>query len=109
MNKFGFLLHPLSTADVARKYPIAQYLPASIVEAILNRMSPKFLGHISDLGSDTGASADGCFVGVPATPRQFAEWPPERSYDRILQKRARSIIFFTTAVPIVIPKPVNRC
>jgi len=85
MNKFGFLLHPLSTADVARKYPIAQYIPVSIVEAILTRMSSQFLGHISDLRSDTGASADGCFVGVPATPRQFTEWPVERSYERILQ------------------------
>ena len=85
MNKFGFLLHPLSVADVARKYKIANYLPASLVELALTRISPKFLGHISDLRSDTGATADGCFVGVPATPRMFTEWPAERSYDATLK------------------------
>jgi fatty aldehyde-generating acyl-ACP reductase len=85
MNKFGFVLHALSAADVARKYPIAKYLPASWVEGLLNRMSPKFLSQITNLRSNTGATADGCFVGCPATSRQLVEWPPERSYRRILE------------------------
>ncbi|MGQ9731170.1 MAG: shikimate dehydrogenase [Candidatus Zipacnadales bacterium] len=85
MNKFGFILHPLSVEDVARKYSIARYLPASVVEAILNRMSPQFLSQISNLRSKTGATAEGCFIGCPATSRQLVEWPPERAYQRILQ------------------------
>ncbi|MBM3474184.1 MAG: shikimate dehydrogenase [Armatimonadetes bacterium] len=85
MNKFGFVLHPLSIDDVARKYPPAKYLPTSWVEGLLNRMPPKFLSQIANLRSDAGATADGCFVGCPATPRQLVEWPPERAYTRILQ------------------------
>jgi fatty aldehyde-generating acyl-ACP reductase len=84
MNKFGFILHPLSVADVARKYKVAQYLPQIVVEAIVARMTPKFLGHISNLKSDAGCSADGCFVGCPLTVRQLVEWPPERCYEKIL-------------------------
>jgi predicted amino acid dehydrogenase len=84
MNKFGFILHALSTDDVARKYPIARYLPPSWVEGLLNRMSPKFISQIANLRSDTGATADGCFVGCPATSRQLVEWPAERAYARIM-------------------------
>jgi len=84
MNKFGFILHPLSVADVARKYTVARYLPELAVEAIVARMTPKFLAHISDLRSDTGATADGCFVGCPLTVRQLVEWPPARCYKKIL-------------------------
>ncbi len=84
MNKFGFILHPLSVADVARKYRIAQYVPAIVVEAVVARMTPKFLAHISNLRSDAGATADGCFVGCPLTVRHLVEWPPERCYEKIL-------------------------
>ncbi len=84
MNKFGFILHPLSIADVARKYKVAQYLPAIVVEAIVARMTPKFLGHIANLKSDAGCTADGCFVGCPLTVRQLVEWPPQRCYEKIL-------------------------
>lgn len=84
MNKFGFILHPLSVADVARKYKIAQYVPGLMVEALVARMTPKFLGHIANLESDAGARADGCFVGCPLTVRQLVEWPPARCYRKIL-------------------------
>lgn len=84
MNKFGFILHPLSTADVARKYPVANYLPPSVVELVLNRMRPQFLSQIKNLRSQTGATADGCFIGCPVTSRQLVSWPPERAYRRIL-------------------------
>ncbi|HJN18619.1 MAG TPA: shikimate dehydrogenase [Armatimonadota bacterium] len=85
MNKFGFILHPLSAADVGRRYPIAKYFPPSWVEGVCGRMSSKFLGHIHNLRGYTGAAADGCFVGCPLTPRQFTEWPVEQGYERILQ------------------------
>ena len=85
MNKFGFVLHPLAAHDIARKYPLANYLPTSWLEGLLNRMPPQFVSQISDLRSDTGDTADGCFVGCPATSRQLVEWPPERAYSRILQ------------------------
>lgn len=84
MNKFGFILHPLSIADVARKYKVAQYVPGIVVEAVVARMTPKFLAHISNLKSDAGSTADGCFVGCPLTVRQLVEWPPERCYGKIL-------------------------
>ena len=84
MNKFGFVLHPLSIGDVARRYPIAKYLPMSWVEGLLNRMPPKFVSQITSLRSASGATANGCLVACPAMPRQLVEWPVERAYARIL-------------------------
>lgn len=74
MERFGFLIHPISVQkDVARKYPIARYLPESWVESLLTRISPKTVSHITGVQSLTGAQAEGWFVGCPLTPRQFME------------------------------------
>jgi predicted amino acid dehydrogenase len=58
-------------ADVARKYKIARYLPASLVEALLPLTSPQMVSHITGVTSATGATTEGWFVGCPATPRQL--------------------------------------
>jgi len=74
MERFGFLIHPISVRkDVARKYPIARYLPESWVEAAMTVMPPKTVSHITGVRSATGAEAEGWFVGCPLTPRQFLE------------------------------------
>lgn len=84
VNTFGFVLHPLSAADVARKYPLAHRLPSSWVEALLNLISPKHVSHITGIRSETGAEIDGHFVGCPLTPNQLMTYPEERCYQRIL-------------------------
>ncbi|HEY3375866.1 MAG TPA: shikimate dehydrogenase [Armatimonadota bacterium] len=74
MERFGFLIHPISVRkDIARKYPIARYMPESWLEAIAQRMNPKTVSHITGVRSAIGIEAEGWFVGCPLTPRQFLE------------------------------------
>lgn len=72
MERFGFLIHPISVRkDIARKYPIARYMPEAWVESALVYVQPKMISHITGVQSLTGAHAEGWFVGCPLTPRQF--------------------------------------
>lgn len=74
MGRFAFIIHPLSVSgDVARKYPIARYLPARVVEWALRRVSPQVVSSITGVAGCDGARAQGWFVGLPLTPRLMLE------------------------------------
>ncbi|MCX7799885.1 MAG: hypothetical protein N2109_06030 [Fimbriimonadales bacterium] len=84
MTPFGFVIHPLSPRDAARKYPVARYLPEAAIEAFLARKKPMVVSHITGVRSVTGAETHGWFVGCPLTPRQMVgKLPLELVYDRI--------------------------
>lgn len=86
MEKFGFLIHPISAKkDVARKYPIANYLPESFIEFAMTYKSPMLVSHITGIKSKTGVEAEGVFVGCPLCVKQFMTLPPEFCYKRIIQ------------------------
>ncbi len=75
MERFGFLIHPISVRkDVARKYPFAQ-LPAGILGGATAHASshPKRCRISPASARLTGSEAEGWFVGCPLTPRQFME------------------------------------
>jgi fatty aldehyde-generating acyl-ACP reductase len=85
MTPFGFILHPLDARrDVARRYPIARYLPLPLIEYLLKLKKPQVLSEITGIRSLTGAETRGWFVGVPLTPRMMRDLPLEFVYDRIL-------------------------
>jgi predicted amino acid dehydrogenase len=86
MTRFAFIIHPLDKYDVARKYPIARYLPESWVEAALRRKKPIVLSKIDGVQSKTGDKTEGWFIGCPLTPGQMTGRVPEaEAYDRIVQ------------------------
>jgi len=86
MERFAFLIHPISVRkDVARKYPIARYLPEPWVERAIAYVPPKVISHITGIRSKTGAEAEGWFVGCPLTPRQFLELDVDFVYDKIIK------------------------
>jgi len=73
LHRFAFILHAIDVSDVARKYPIARYLPASLVERLLRLTKPKIVSEITGVESATGARTEGWFVGCPRTSRQLME------------------------------------
>jgi len=85
LTKFAFVLHALDTADIARKYPIARYLPDAILEPILRYIPPRLISEITGITSPTGAETEGWFVGCTLTSRQLLNDPPERSTDKIIK------------------------
>ena len=84
MERFAFLIHPISVRkDIARKYPIARYMPESWVERAVAYIPPKVISHITGIRSRTGAEAEGWFIGCPLTPRQFLELDVNFVYNKI--------------------------
>lgn len=85
MTKFAFIVHPISAKDLARKYPVAQFLPDVVVETVLRMMKPAVVSEITGIRSKTGAETQGWFIGCPLTPSQMTEsMPVEQVYERIV-------------------------
>lgn len=85
MEKFAFIIHPLDARrDVARKYPIAKYLPESWIEWGIARKSPMLVSHITGVRSKTGVEAEGWLVGCPLTPKQMLDMPVDFVYNKII-------------------------
>lgn len=86
MTPFGFVIHPLSPRDAARKYPIARLLPDGAIEAFLARKRPMVVSEIRGVRSITGKETQGWFVGCPLTPAQMVrKLPLNFVYDRICE------------------------
>lgn len=84
MTKFGFIVHPLDTSDICRKYAFAKCLPNSWVEAALSVMRPQDCGRITGVKSATGAETEGWFVGCPLTAEQLLNGNPEKCTRKII-------------------------
>jgi predicted amino acid dehydrogenase len=86
LGRFAFIIHPLSVSeDVARKYPVARYLPVRVVEWAIKRMAPTRVSHITGVSGLDGAAAEGWFIGLPLTPRQFFSLDPDFVIGRIIE------------------------
>ena len=84
MTRFAFIVHPLNARDIARKFPIARFLPDSIVEAFARRKDPVVMSQITGIKSPTGAETEGWFIGLPLTPNQMVKTLPiDEVYDKI--------------------------
>ncbi len=84
MEKFAFILHPLSVADMAHVSSFLKYVPERLLEAALKRKSPFKVSHITGVKSPF-AEAEGWFIGCPLTAGQMLELPEEFVMERIIQ------------------------
>ena len=84
MEKFAFILHPLSVADMEHLSPLMKYIPNSVIEAGLKMKHPFKVSHITGLKSPY-AEAEGWFIGCPLTAKQMVELPEEFVMDRNIQ------------------------
>lgn len=88
VERFAFILHPLSAADYARKFPIVRYLPGRFVEGAFKYVPPRVASRIEGVRSPTGVAAEGLFIGLPFTPRTLFSTPLSAVYDRLAQATA---------------------
>ncbi len=84
MEKFAFILHPLSLEDMEHISPIMKYIPDGLLEAALKMKKPFKVSHITGIKSPY-AEAEGWFVGCPLTAKQMVELPEEFVMDRIIE------------------------
>ncbi len=85
MNKFAFMIHPLDTNDIARKFPIARFFSENILERVIKNIPPFKVSQITGLKSSTGAVAEGFFICCPLTSRQMIELPDEVVINKIVE------------------------
>ena len=86
VHRFGFIIHPLNVADLARKrkYRIARYLPEAWAESALRMIKPMVISEITGVRSATGAEVTGVFIGCPLTARQLASGNAEQNTEMII-------------------------
>lgn len=87
MRRFAFVIHPIDVRrDVARKYPVARYLPEVVVAAGLRHMPPQVVSHITGIRSEeTGEEAEGWFIACPLAPRQLLSLPHDVVYKKLIR------------------------
>lgn len=84
MTRFAFVIHPIHPRDIARKYPIAKFLPDPLIESLMAKKSPEKVSDIRGVESLTGAKTEGIFIGLPLTPMMMVDkLPLEFVYDRL--------------------------
>lgn len=84
MEKFAFILHPLSLKDMEHLSPVMRFIPDRLIEAGLKLKKPFKVSHITGLKSSS-AEAEGWFVGCTLTARQMLTLPEEFVMDRIIE------------------------
>lgn len=87
MQKFAFVIHPIDVRrDMARKYPIAIFAPESLIAAILPRIKPKIVSHITGVKSEQpNTETEGWFIVCPLTPKQLLTLPTEVVYKKLIE------------------------
>jgi len=84
MEKFSFILHPLTANDVSRKFPITKNWSDGFVEKIIKYVPPFKVSHITGVVSPH-AELEGWFVACPLTSRQMVEMPEEYVIHKIIK------------------------
>ena len=85
MNRFCFVIHPLSFDDIARYEPGAKGKGEAIMRKIMEWMPSYAAVHVTGVRAPDGRETEGWFVAAPLLPEQMVELPREEVYGRIVR------------------------
>lgn len=85
MNKFCFVIHPLSFEDIARYEPGAKGKGEPILRKIMEWMPSYAAVHVTGVRTPDGRETEGWFVAAPLLPQQLVEFPREEVYRRVVR------------------------
>ncbi len=85
MNKFCFVIHPLSFEDIARYEPGAKGKGEPILRKIMEWMPSYAAVHVTGVRTPDGRETEGWFVAAPLLPQQLMDFPREEVYVRVLR------------------------
>jgi predicted amino acid dehydrogenase len=83
VNKFCFVIHPLSFEDIARYEPGAKGKGEAILRKIMEWMPSYAAVHVTGVRTPDGRETEGWFVAAPLLPQQLVEFPREEVYSRV--------------------------
>lgn len=84
MNKFCFVIHPLSLQDIERYEPGAKGKGEPILRKIMEWMPPYATVHVTGVRTPDGRETEGWFVAATLLPEQFTDFPREKIYQKVL-------------------------
>lgn len=84
MEKFAFMVHPLTAKDVSRKFSFTKNWDDGFVEGLIRYIPPFKVSEIRGVTSPQ-ANAQGWFVGCPLTSRQMTELPEPYVIKKIIK------------------------
>ena len=85
MNRFCFVIHPLSFEDIARYEPGAKGKGEPIMRKIMEWMPSYAAVHVTGVRAPDGRETEGWFVAAPLLPQQLMDFPREEVYNRVLR------------------------
>ncbi|MGM0454443.1 MAG: dehydrogenase [Thermodesulfobacteriota bacterium] len=89
VNRFSFVIHPLSQEDFKKDKTVGMFtrVPgvADAVEKVMAYSPPFVYSKVSGVQSPTGVEAEGWLISVGGTPKQMMAHSPEFTYKRLLQ------------------------
>lgn len=85
MNKFCFVIHPLSLEDIARYEPGAKGKGEPILRKIMEWMPSYAAVHVTGVKTPDGRETEGWFVAAPLLSEQIVDFPREEVYQRVVR------------------------
>jgi predicted amino acid dehydrogenase len=85
MNRFCFVIHPLSFEDIARYEPGAKGKGEPILRKIMEWMPSYAAVHVTGVRVPDGRETEGWFVAAPLLPQQLMELPRDEVYQRVVR------------------------
>jgi fatty aldehyde-generating acyl-ACP reductase len=85
VNRFCFVIHPLSFEDIARYEPGAKGKGEPILRKIMEWMPSYAAVHVTGVRTPDGRETEGWFVAAPLLPQQLMDFPREEVYSRVVR------------------------
>jgi predicted amino acid dehydrogenase len=84
VNKFCFVIHPLSLQDIERYEPGAKGKGEPILRKIMEWMPPYAAVHVTGVRTPDGRETEGWFVAATFLPEQVVDLPREDVYRKVV-------------------------
>lgn len=84
MDRFAFIVHPITARDFCRKFPFAKNWSDGFIEGVMKYIPPFKVSNIAGVASPHNQT-EGWFVGCPLTSRQMVEMPEEYVVRKIIK------------------------
>ena len=85
MDRFAFMIHPIDSSDVARKFSFLKRLPNNILDKIIYYLPPIKVSEITGIKSVYNTGVIGNFLGCTLTSKQMVELPTDTVIDKIIR------------------------
>ncbi len=91
VNRFAFVIHPLSVGFIRKASPWTRFLPGALVERLAASRRPFLVSTMTGGRSPaTGQRIEGFLFALSATPRELLRRRPRFAYDKLHQVAQRA-------------------